>query len=379
MTIAAFSASYAEAREKFLAAATAAGAALEAYDNPNRGPDGGSLATDTAWLGPDDARRVLVLISGTHGVEGFCGSGIQVDWLCRSGALPADTAVLLIHAMNPHGFAWLRRVTEEGCDLNRNHVDHGKPYPENPGYDDIADDLLPPSLTGPEGQAADARLLAYREKVGELAYYRAVASGQFRHPDGLFFGGGGPAWANRTLHRIIDARLRGRSDIGVIDFHTGLGPFGYGEMITDYDPDGDGAARVRAFWGDSATEMRKGQTVAQVTDGATHYGFMRALPDTRVTFGTLEFGTYDRLAGQRTLRADHWLHKYGDPLGPEARPIKAAIRRQYYPDTPDWKEAVLFRGDQAVRMALAALRGASAPRGEPTSLPYQGRYNGDAR
>ncbi|MFX6218348.1 DUF2817 domain-containing protein, partial [Acinetobacter baumannii] len=81
-------------------------------------------------------------------------------------------------------------------------------------------------------------------------------------------------------------------------------------------------------------------------------------PEVRVTFGTLEFGTYDRLAGQRTLRADHWLHKYGDPLGPEARPIKAAIRRQYYPDTPDWKEAVLFRGDQAVHMALAGLGGA---------------------
>ncbi|MFX8000695.1 DUF2817 domain-containing protein, partial [Acinetobacter baumannii] len=87
MTITAFSASYAEAREKFLAAATAAGAVLEAYDNPNRGPDGGSLATDTAWLGREDARRVLVLISGTHGVEGFGGSGIQVDWLGRAGAL----------------------------------------------------------------------------------------------------------------------------------------------------------------------------------------------------------------------------------------------------------------------------------------------------
>lgn len=379
MTIASFSATYAEAREKFLKAATLAGAGLRAYDNPNRGPDGGSLSTDTAWLGPDDAARVLVLISGTHGVEGFCGSGIQVDWLGAVPALPADTAVLLIHAMNPHGFAWLRRVTEEGCDLNRNHVDHARPYPGNPGYDAIAADLLPPSLTGPEGEAADARLQAYRAEVGELAYYRAVASGQFRHPDGLFFGGGGPAWSNRTLHRVINERLRGRRDIGVIDFHTGLGPFGYGEMITDYDPDSAGTSRVRAFWGDSVMEMRKGQTVAQVADGATHHGFMRALPDARVTFGTLEFGTYDRLAGQRALRADHWLHKYGDPLGAEAAPIKAALRRQYYPDTPDWKEAILFRGHQAVRMALAGLGGIGAPRGEPTSVPYEGRYSGDAR
>ncbi len=60
-----FSADYQEARAKFRAAARAAGARLTAYENPVVGPDGGTLATDTAWLGPRGATRVLLACSGS--------------------------------------------------------------------------------------------------------------------------------------------------------------------------------------------------------------------------------------------------------------------------------------------------------------------------
>ena len=68
---------------------------------------------------------------------------------------------------------------------------------------------------------------------------------------------------------------------------------------------------------------------------------------------------HHRAAAQRrqpAFRADHWLHKYGDPLGTEAGPVRAAMRRQFYPETDDWKEAVLFRGHQIVRQAIAGVQ-----------------------
>lgn len=354
----AFAADYAEAREKFLASARIAGAATVRFDQPGTGPDGGSLSTDVAWLGPEDASKVLVTISATHGVEGFCGSGVQVDWLMRHGmaALPPGTAALCVHAINPYGFAWLRRVTPEGNDLNRNFVDHAQPYPENPGYAEIADFVIPASLTGPAAERAMAGLKAYREKVGEAAFNRAVSAGQYTHPDGLFFGGGGPCWSNRTTHAVIDRFLKGRKGVGIVDFHTGLGPFGYGEPITHYDIGTPGSDRVRAWWGESVTESKRGTTGSAARDGLSHYGYNRALVGSAVTMCTLEFGTYDRDSGLRAFRADHWLHKHGDPTGPEAAPIRAAMRRQFYPDTDDWKEAVLFRGHQILRQALAGLQ-----------------------
>ena len=100
-----FSRSYSEAREKFQEAVAAAGGRAESFKHPCFGPGGEELAADAAWFGPSDASRVLVLISGTHGVEGYCGSGAQIDWLRREEfkLLPADTGVLMIHAINPTG------------------------------------------------------------------------------------------------------------------------------------------------------------------------------------------------------------------------------------------------------------------------------------
>ena len=164
-----FAADYSEARDKFLSAARIANAAMMRYDNPTKGPKGESLSTDVARVGPEDASKIVVTISSTHGAEGYCGSGVQVDWLASIGAggLPKDTAALFIHAINPYGFAWTRRVTEEGNDLNRNYVDHSKPYPINKGYADIADWLIPKDF-GPNSVAqADAKLAEYRTKVGD--------------------------------------------------------------------------------------------------------------------------------------------------------------------------------------------------------------------
>src|SRR6185503_11175996 len=107
-----FSESYAEARAKFCRAAAEAGGAIRSWFNPNaRGPDGERLYLDTARVGPADAENMLVLISSTHGVEGHCGSGAQIAWLATGGAdkLPRETGALIVHAINPYGFAWTRR------------------------------------------------------------------------------------------------------------------------------------------------------------------------------------------------------------------------------------------------------------------------------
>ncbi|TGT53188.1 DUF2817 domain-containing protein, partial [Mesorhizobium sp. M2E.F.Ca.ET.166.01.1.1] len=101
------------------------------------GPSGEALYTDAAYFGPADAKKLLVLVSGTHGPEGYIGSAAQLLFLRAKfhERLPSSTAVLFVHALNCYGFAWDRRVTAEGVDLNRNFVDFSKPLPSNPGYE----------------------------------------------------------------------------------------------------------------------------------------------------------------------------------------------------------------------------------------------------
>jgi len=357
-----FSATYAEARDKFREAARKAGARLTHYVNPTKGPHGETLTTDVARLGSAAAERLLVTVSATHGAEGFCGSGVQVGSFVNGLAseLPAGTAFVAIHAINPHGFAWLRRVTEEGCDLNRNFIDFAKPVPQNPGYDEIAELVLPPALSGPAFDATLEKIAAYKAKHGDRAWQSAFSQGQYKHPHGMFYGGTGPSWARRTLETIIaEYDLPARRVVGVIDYHTGLGPFGYGEPICGNPPGSAGLATAVRWYGESLTSPDLGTSSSVPKTGLSEEMWVRKFGD-RVIHVALEYGTYPPATGLTTLRDDHWLHRYTnvDWSDPETRRIKAAIKHRYYPETRDWEEMILARSRQVIRQALAGLAAA---------------------
>ncbi|MBL8698988.1 MAG: M14 family metallopeptidase [Alphaproteobacteria bacterium] len=353
-----FAADYASARTKFRLACETLGVPLRSYENPKRGPAGEALATDVAWIGPADARFVVGMLSGTHGVEGFCGSGAQVDWLLDGGpaSLPRDTAVLLVHAVNPFGWAWLSRTTEENVDLNRNWIDFTAPLPDNAGYEELALHLVPSEFEGAARAAADAALAAWRTTRSEEQWFRAVSSGQYRHETGMFFGGRGPTWSRRTEEAIIaDHRLGGREAIAIIDMHTGLGPYGYGEPISHMPASSPARARVMRIWGESVTEPARGTSVSTLRTGLTAFGW-RDLLGERLAFVTLEFGTFARDQVVEALRGDCWTRAQGlSADDPRQARIRAATRRAFYPDTDSWRELVLFRARQCTRQALAGV------------------------
>jgi Protein of unknown function (DUF2817) len=352
-----FSGAYAAARGKFLDAAKAAGASIASYVHPEKGPDGGELATDTAWIGPADAQAVLVLVSATHGVEGHCGSGAQVDWLRRGEAahIPTGGAVLLVHAINPYGFAWSRRVTNENVDLNRNFIDFAKPLPTNPAYDALAHAVKPQAWTEDARNQSRAELLAYARDHGFPALVQAMSGGQYAHPDGIFYGGAGPTWSRRTLETIFRERLSAARDIGIIDYHTGLGPEGYAEQIVSALPSSDEYRRAALWHGLAVASQSGGESVSAKLAGDWLDAAPKLLAHARVTGIALEYGTVATAEVLEALRADNWLHAHGDPLSPEGQAIKAQVRDAFYVDTDVWRGMVLGQSLIAVRQALAGL------------------------
>lgn len=358
----AFSSDYGEARRSFLDACQRAGLRADSRRHPKTGPDGTELACDVVWAGPRAARRVLVLVSATHGAEGFCGSAIQVDWLLSGGAsrLPDGCAVLLVHAINPHGFAWLRRVTEDGVDLNRNFIDFAAGPPPDEGYAALADAVLPAALEDPVFAQAEERLAAYIAEHGTRALDVALTGGQYTHPDGLFYGGTAPTWSRRTLEDIAaEYEVAERGAQCVIDLHTGLGPYGYGELICDHPPGSRGVALARRWFGEGIAEPALGTSSSVPKRGLVDYFWHEQVGDTGCMV-TLEFGTYPLDVVLAALRADHWLHARGAVDWHDARThaVKMRMRRTFCPDGEEWREMALFRGRQVIRQALAGLSGA---------------------
>jgi hypothetical protein len=351
-----FAASYAEAKGKFLDAAKGAGAELTSHPHPLKGPAGEDLALDVARLGPADAGRVLVTSSATHGIEGFCGSGCQVGFL-ESGLhreLPAGTALLHVHAHNPHGFAHQRRVTEDNVDLNRNFIDFSAPPPANPDYDEVHPWLVPASWEGPDRQAADAAILGYIEERGLFAFQAAVSGGQWGHPDGLFFGGQAPTWSRRTIEATAGAKLAGTGHVALIDFHTGLGPRGHGELIAVGAPGSAEHKRTLEWYGDAVKSPEAGDSVSAVVKGTIEEGYGGILTDTEATTIAIEYGTLPAEQVLQALRADNWLHLHGQVDSALGREIKTEIRAAFYGEDKTWCEDVW---EQANALARQALRG----------------------
>jgi hypothetical protein len=357
MTLNVFSTSYAEAREKFLIAANASGAIVSSYEHPELGPGNETLFADCAWIGPVDATKVLVLSSGTHGVEGFCGSGAQIDWLHRHeySFLEDDMAVLLIHAINPYGFAWKRRVTHENVDLNRNFVDFASPLPLNPYYGQLAHVLAPHHWDDDTKTSTRAEILSFAREHGFPALAQTVSGGQYTHQDGLFFGGFGPTWSRITLENIFNEHLSRASHIGIVDYHTGLGPEGYAEPIITTDPDTPETARAIQWHGQAAKVVGSGESASAEIAGDWLWAAPRLLPHAQVTGISLEYGTVDSAVVLEALRADNWLHNYGDPRSDVAIPIKQQILDAFYVDSDIWRGMVLGQSVMTVRQAIYGL------------------------
>lgn len=353
-----FSVDYSDAREKFLAAAAYAGAGIVSFRNPAAGPQGEALFADAAWLGPEDAQNVLMTCSATHGIEGFCGSGAQVGTF-RSGILrdlPTNFALLAVHAINPHGFAWQRRVTEDNVDFNRNCIDHSGPHPRNGAYAEIHHLLVPAEWNGSSRDEADRGIEDFIQTRGLATFQAAVSGGQYDHPDGLFYGGRAPTWSNRTMHAIFEKYLKSRRRVVFLDYHTGLGPSGYGELIGTHAPDSAGFARAKSWFGD-VTSPDDGSSSSAPIQGYIGMAMERALSGVEITAMALEYGTVPVPEVLQALRADNWLHLRGDPKSAQGVAIKNQVRAAFYVETPLWKQQVWQRAAEVTRMAARAVSG----------------------
>jgi len=350
-----FPAGYAAARQSWLTQLNNLPDPIRHLPFPCEGaaPDGGPLITDSVWIGPEQAAKVLVLIAGTHGIEGFAGSAIQLDMLSLIAnshvAIPDNTAVLMIHALTPWGYAWQRRCDADGVDLNRNVVDFSQPLPENAGYEQLR-----PALHEFDAEQRAQAFAEFTRRHGREAFESAISAGQYTDPAGPFYGGRAPAHGLKITDALVRQYALTQRDLAVIDLHTGLGPYGYGEIICDHQPDSEGAKVARDWYGDSVTLPFLGTSTSVPKTGLLDYAWHRVM-NSRGCYVTLEFGTYNTGQLFEVLLQDHLLGARPDTA---ARQSHAAVMRHHFcPNDTAWREMVLFRARQVI---LQGLRGVSS-------------------
>ncbi|TWT71008.1 M14 family metallopeptidase [Crateriforma conspicua] len=347
---------YFEARDRFCELATRAGIRPVSYRVRQNEQAGDLLTIDVAVGGSIDSDQVMLVTSGVHGVEGFLGSAVQArllaDWT-RDG-FPQDVKVVLIHAVNPWGFANLRRFDPQNRDLNRNFMVDDEPYSGAASLYPKLDSIINPVEPMPNVlfQLRAAWLIAIHSKT---ALRQAIASGQYEFPQGLFFGGKEPAVQHDLIRRVLAECLGAAGRVVHMDFHTGLGPWKSWVLL----PSGQFTPRHRRW----LNRLFDPSTVTEdMGEKAYHprgdFGnWCRHAVGGDYLYACAEFGTYSSTKVLKALsdeNACHHLHLAGKIQTTDARyaGAKRRLKEAFFPESPDWRSYSVGEGVRIVHQCI---------------------------
>lgn len=361
-----FSTNYGIARQSFVEFCRNKGGHIESFVNPKaQGPDGEELAADLVRFGPARPKKALFCISGTHGLECPAGRTAFINWLesIDLSTLPANTSLFFIHAMNPYGFAHLSRTTENNVDLNRNFRDFSSQPPENSVYDSLRPILCPDELSLLGRETINQKLENLAAEITWPIVVDGFMKGQYADPKGVMYGGKQREWSTLTLEKIVSQELGHCEEVLYIDWHTGLGEYGYDFYISLHDPnsaryqlsnrllDGKLDQTSKGFLGGKIPQY-EGLLLAQLDQWLSHCRRMGFV---------VEMGTKDNASISNALMLDAWLRRHPDADPDTVRGVKAQLLEFFYPNDPPWQESLLIRSKNLLDRMFRQLVGEGLP------------------
>lgn len=340
-----YSLTYQTARQRFRIAASVLNAQQEKHAIRVEACPEEDLSIDVAWIGSDEPDWTVVVSSGLHGAEGFFGSAVQLAWLSQfaaGGALHGNGRIVFIHAINPYGFHFMRRVNEDNADLNRNFLLPGQLYQGRPaGYDDL-NDFLNPKSPPPilDAFRMKARWLRARHGLADLK--ASIVTGQYDYPLGIFFGGHALALSACVVQANYRRWLGCATKAIHLDLHTGLGKFGTHKMLLDGSSDQGQLTWCQQQFGTNRVEVTLDENgTVYRSQGTMGQWLCHQLADIDYTHFVAEFGTYAEIKTLGALRADNRAHGYGQPGSLAYGRAKAQLMECFCPASKRWRTTCL--------------------------------------
>ncbi|MBU1344582.1 MAG: DUF2817 domain-containing protein [Proteobacteria bacterium] len=312
-------------------------------------------------------KRLLILTSGVHGIEGYVGSAVQQMFLSeqvKENSLD-ELGVLIIHAINPYGFKYQRRVTENNVDLNRNSsTDNSLFKSVNKGYNDLnafLNQKQKVSLTsfGHFFFQITAIQKIIRHSMGTLR--QAVLQGQYQYEKGIYFGGKALEPSVKILTPLIQQIAEPYDMVFNIDLHTGYGENGTLHLFPNPIKDEKKKAMIETIFSGNSIDWGDKEDFYTVTgDFSTYLGDI--IPEKLFLNMAFEFGTLDT---QTTLGAIKALHnvvienqgvQYGYRSEKDEKEVKSRYLAGYYPSSEAWRSKAVEDARQTLLQAIKKYR-----------------------
>lgn len=323
------------------------------------------LYIDLLYIPPKGScDRLLVMSSGVHGAEGFTGSAVQQMFLeeLMTEKVHSEIGVLMIHGVNPYGFKYLRRVTENNVDLNRgSDTDRSLFTLENPGYTALYD------MINPQGKVSTRSLrnrffylvtISKMLKESMSVLRQAIVQGQYEHPEGLFFGGKEFEPQIDSLARILPDYLSSYKTILNIDLHTGYGSRRVLHLFPNPIKDPEIKAKTEFVFDGYHIDWGDSEGFYTAFGGFTDAFMPDLCPDATYLYMVFEWGTSDTektfgsIKSLQTMINENQGFHYGYKNERQAEKVVKTALEQYYPDSEAWRSEVLSSGRKILLESL---------------------------
>ena len=315
----------------------------------------------------DKNEKVLLFTMGEHGVEGYVGSAMQQRFIDKFLARldPRTTGLLLVHAINPWGMKYHRRVNINNVDLNRTFLwDESFDPTFNFEYDSL-DPIITPEK--PIKKLVLSNLAFYANLVWKViqggwhAFKHTLLLGQYRNPKGLFYGGEDYQEETRIMINLYRQAFSAYDQILHLDMHTGYGPRYQMSLVNSVFETGTSKEFAKKFNYPLVVAANpeefyaiKGDMIDYVYSMQQHEFLRKKLYATSFEFGT--FG--DKLRGKvgtpRAMTLENQLHWFGATNDRLAAQIKHDFEELFNPSAPEWKAKAVQDADQAFEGILSA-------------------------
>lgn len=349
-TLSYFSNSYSESREKFLSSIDAlsqvyGGVERAAFQVPSMTDS--ALYVDYAYIPGLEKERLLIIVSGIHGTEGFLGAALQEAFMKEylDEKFLSKSSLLLIHGLNPYGFKYNRRVTENNVDLNRNaDVKNDLFGLENPGYSKVLDHINPTGevdLREPFHRFFVFKALALIARYGMNTLRQAILKGQYQYPQGVYFGGKHFEPQIEFVHQLLKRVGAPYKKIMTLDLHTGYGERGQMHLFINPVPEKI-EKNIRKVFGNVRIDW--GNKDAFYTVRGSFVDFIgKIFPDKEYIPMLFEFGTMNSQSTMGSLKSLHntilenqGFH-YGYSSQSDQEEVAKRFRVMFYPASEGWK------------------------------------------
>ncbi|HWQ21167.1 MAG TPA: M14 family metallopeptidase [Clostridia bacterium] len=309
------------------------------------------------------AKHMLLVTTGEHGIEGFVGSAIM-ELAVREilpTVDPAVTSLCLVHAINPWGMKHEQRTNAANVDLNRNFVVSWDCLENaNDGYRNLRHIFQPqgPMPTVPWNRllvASQVMRLALTGQSGKLR--QALLAGQYEDPAGLYYGG--TQWQPETqvMRNVYDDCLKAAPHLVHVDLHTGYGPRDRMTIVNSGLDPVPSAAWARRI-GYPSVVAATSQEFYRIEGDMIDYMYRTretgasslAMYATCFEFGCLGDSLPAQIDSLWRAVASNRLRQHGAARDDVAEKVRRLWRQAYCPSEPAWEE-------QAHRDALRAFRG----------------------